>query len=262
MAKLAPWLITLTCLSAPAAAHDFWIEPASFTPRPGARVGVGLRVGEGWIGDPVPRRPAAVERFEVLGPEGRRPLPGVAGVDPAGLLDVSAPGAYWLLYESRPRRIRLAPPVFESYLREEGLERILDQRARAGDGGQPATESYRRCAKALVVTRGASAPSPPPIAGCRLELVPVGELPSAGGPVRMRLLFDGRPLAGALVAALERGAAASVERRRSDGAGVVSFDATPGVWLVKAVHMEAADPAADVDWESWWASLTFAVGDG
>lgn len=262
MAKLAPWLIALTCLGAPAAGHDFWIEPASFTPRPGARVGVGLRVGEGWIGDPVPRRSAAFERFEVLGPAGRGPLPGVAGVDPAGLLEVSAPGAYWLLYESRPRRIRLAAPVFESYLREEGLEHVLDERARAGDSERPATESYSRCAKALVVTGGAPAQSPPPIAGCRLELVPAGELPAAGGSVRMRLLFDGRPLAGALVAALERSAAAAVERRRSDASGVVGFDLTPGVWLIKAVHMEAADPATGADWQSWWASLTFAVGDG
>ena len=36
--------------------------------------------------------------------------------------------------------------------------------------------------------------------------------------------------------------------------------ARSGLWLVKAVHMAAAPPDAGVDWESWWASLTFELG--
>ncbi len=41
--------------TARAQAHDFWIEPSTFHPAPGAMVSVGLRVGQNFIGDPVPR---------------------------------------------------------------------------------------------------------------------------------------------------------------------------------------------------------------
>ncbi len=32
-----------------------------------------------------------------------------------------------------------------------------------------------------------------------------------------------------------------------------------GVWMVKAVHMIPAPPGSGADWESFWASLTFAL---
>ena len=32
-----------------------------------------------------------------------------------------------------------------------------------------------------------------------------------------------------------------------------------GVWLIKAVHMIAAPPGSGAEWESFWASLTFAL---
>jgi uncharacterized GH25 family protein len=47
-------------------------------------------------------------------------------------------------------------------------------------------------------------------------------------------------------------------RARTDAKGRVTLRlAHAGFWLIKAVHMEAAPADAGVDWESWWASITF-----
>jgi hypothetical protein len=34
-----------------------------------------------------------------------------------------------------------------------------------------------------------------------------------------------------------------------------------GMWLVKAVHMVPAPKAANADWASYWASLTFSMNE-
>jgi uncharacterized GH25 family protein len=45
---------------------------------------------------------------------------------------------------------------------------------------------------------------------------------------------------------------------RSDKDGRVRFRLPrAGMWMVKAVHMIAAQPDAQADWQSFWASLTF-----
>jgi len=49
---------------------------------------------------------------------------------------------------------------------------------------------------------------------------------------------------------------------RSDKAGHVTLKLTqPGPWLIKAVHMVPAPAGSDSQWASFWASLTFELGD-
>ena len=57
-------VIALLTLSAvPLAAHDMWIEPTSFLPDAGAVIGLRLRVGQDFLGDPLPRDPALIDQF-------------------------------------------------------------------------------------------------------------------------------------------------------------------------------------------------------
>ena len=66
----------------PLLAHDLWIEPTSFSPRPGQVVGVQLRVGMNLAGDPVPRVPALVNQFVAARAAERKPVLGRDGGDP------------------------------------------------------------------------------------------------------------------------------------------------------------------------------------
>ena len=69
-------LAILAALSAaPLHAHDFWIEPSAYRVEVGAALDVGLRVGEAYRGDPVPRNPARIRRFVLAGPAGEEAAP-------------------------------------------------------------------------------------------------------------------------------------------------------------------------------------------
>ncbi|HWM90541.1 MAG TPA: DUF4198 domain-containing protein [Thermoanaerobaculia bacterium] len=244
-------------------AHDFWIEPSSFRPKPGAKVGVRLRVGEHLRGDPVPRNPERIERFATVGPSGEAEVAGVPGSDPAGWASPAAPGLHWIVYDTNHATVEQTGPKFDSYLGEEGLERIRDLRRGAKEG--PVKEIYSRCAKALLAV-GAVGDSAgaghDKVLGLELELVPERN-PYAlkpGESLPVRLLYRGKPLAGALVVALAGQSPDAKVSARSDNKGRASLRLDrPGLWLVKAVHMVPAPAGSGAEWESLWASLTFEL---
>jgi uncharacterized GH25 family protein len=253
--------LLLWALSAPALlAHNFWIEPTNFTPAPGQRVAVRLRVGVELQGDPVPRDPSLIKRFVAVGPSGEAPVPGVPNTEPAGFEAFSAPGLYTIVYESGRSPVELDAAKFETYLKEEGLETVSASRARRGKSAAGAKEVFSRCAKALIAVGGPGS-GYDRVFGQRLELV-AEKNPYAlagGGELPVRLLYEGKPLAGALVMALQRGRPDKVTAR-SDSKGRVTLRLDrPGFWLIKAVHMIPAPAEAGADWESFWSSLTFAL---
>jgi uncharacterized GH25 family protein len=252
----------LGLVSAALRAHDFWIEPSAFTPAAGERVALRLRVGQELRGDPVPRDPNLLARFVAAGPAGDKPIPGRAFAEPAGFLSVESPGLYVVAYDSRRSPLDLDAAKFEKYLAEEGLEKISALRARRKQGGAAVKEVFSRCAKSLILTGGGAGEGFDRVLGQRLELVPEAN-PYAfarGGELPVRLLYEGKPLAGALVVAMQKERPAAKASARSDAQGRVRLKLDgPGFWLVKAVHMIAAPQDSGADWESFWASLTFEV---
>jgi len=250
-------------VAAPLLAHDFWIEPTTFRPEVGSLVGLGLRVGQGFRGDPVPRMSDKIVKFVLVSPSGaEKPVEGVSGRDPAGVARVPEAGFLVVGYRSSPSRIDLPAEKFEQYLKEEGLEKVSVVRARRGDSGKPSKEIYSRCAKTLLDAGGAGTAGFDRVLGLRLELVAEKSPKTVASPavIPVRLLYEGKPLAGALVFALNRDDPEKRLSARSDGSGRVRFDLPrSGVWLVKAVHMIPAPAESGADWESLWASLTFEV---
>ena len=248
----------------PLAAHDMWIEPTTFTPDVGQVVGAKLRVGVDLAGEALPRSAALIDQFVVVDAAGRQPLAGRERADPAGVLRARAPGISVIGYHSRPSRVELASDKFDAYLREEGLDDILA--SRSGDAARRAgtREQFFRCAKSLLLVGPPDEAQGDRVLGFPLELVAEGNpyLQGAGDDLAVRLIYEGRPLAGVLVVAIRRGDAVERLAARSDADGRVRLrlkDA--GMWLIKAVHMVPAPPglSSDTDWSSYWASLTFAL---
>jgi uncharacterized GH25 family protein len=263
--RIRPLVVVAVMLWAlPLAAHDFWIVPSSFRPGVGSPLALRLRVGENLRGDPVPRDPAQVDRFVLLSTEGvEAPIPGVLGADPAGFTHVGAAGLYTVVYRSHRTRIDLPPEKFEEALRREGLERILEVRRSRGESLKPSTEVFSRCAKALVLVGPPGAVSggafDRPV-GMTMELVPEKNpyTLKAGDELPVRLFYEGKPLAGALVIALGRNQTDGKLAARSGKDGRVRLRLPEGgFWLIKSVHMIPAPHETGVDWESLWASLTF-----
>ena len=254
--------VALFFAATPLLAHDFWIEPSTFRPEVGATVGIALRVGEGFRGDPVPRTPARIERFVLVSPSREAPIEGAsAASDPAGVARISEPGVQVVGYRSNASRVDLEAAKFEQYLKEEGLEAIVAERARRGESAKPSREIYSRCAKSLLAAGAGSKAGHDRELGFTLELVPEKNpyADRSGGTLPVRLRHRGKPLAGALVVALQREAPEKRLSARTDEEGRVTFALAPGAWLVKAVHMVPAPADSGADWESLWASLTFEV---
>lgn len=245
-------------------AHDMWIEPATFAPDAGQVVGVRLKVGQDLMGDPLPRDPRLINEFVVQDPAGRQPLVGRDGSDPAGFFRIAAQGLLIIGYRSNPSAIEQTADKFNQYLKEEGLDAIAALRARKNLTGAKARELFSRCAKSLVVSGSPSPAQGDRALGFTLELV-TEQNPyalNAGQELPVRLLYEGRPLAGALVVAMNRLHPSEKLTARSDEAGRVRFRLQKsGMWLIKAVHMVEAPAGADADWVSYWASITFELKD-
>lgn len=252
--------MVMTCV--PLVAHDMWIEPATFSPELGQIVSVRLRVGQDLLGDPLPLDPSLVNQFVVKDGSGLRPVVRRDGRDPAGLLRVAAPGLLVIGYRSNAAAIEMAADKFNQYVKEEGLDAVSAMRASRGETGAVAHEIYSRCAKSLVFSGSPRAAQGDRPLGFTLELVaernPYAVESDQDLPVR--LTYENRPLAGALVVAMNRLNPAEKHSARTDKDGRVRFKLRPGgMWLIKAVHMVPAPAGTHAEWASFWASLTFEL---
>jgi len=244
-------------------AHDMWIEPATFFPESGQIIGVRLRVGQDLLGDPVPRDPALINQFVVEDATGRKPVVGRDGADPAGFFRAVA-GLLIIGYRSNPSAVELEADKFNQYLKEEGLDSVAALRARRNESGARARELFSRCAKSLVLSGSPSEAQGDRPLGFTLELVAERNPYAlrAGQDLPVRLTFENRPLAGALIVAMNRLNPSEKLTARSDNDGRVRFRLKQrGMWLVKAVHMVPAPAGAKAEWASYWASLTFEFKD-
>ncbi len=237
-----------------ASAHDLYLVPG-----PKGRICAG--VGENF---PASQNAVSADRLELF--RVRR------GADAADLKGTAArelfcapggKGAFIAEMVVHPRFIKLDAGDFNEYIHAEGFNQVIRAREQSGASGTPGRELYSRYAKLLLGALGASATRP---LGHVLEIVPE-QAPSAlkpGEPLRVRVLFQGKPLADVQVAAMYAGANMKghafplVTRTGSDGVATLALD-RPGLWYARLIHMVPAGGDPDVDWRSFFATLTFEV---
>jgi uncharacterized GH25 family protein len=248
-------------------AHEFWIDTSPSAPAAGAPVAMTLRVGEFYAGELVGITTSHALSLRSLSVDGEENLTArvpAASMLPALRLSFARPGSHVLAYESHPSQVVLEAGKFHAYLHDEGLDWVVKQREAAGTAATPGRERFRRSAKALLNVGGASDGASTRSTGQKIEILPLDD-PLAGAPgatLRFRLLFDGQPRPGVLVKAWHRqGGQVTTVRATSDAQGGFAL-ALPfaGNWMLNAVHMVAATGSAGIDWDSYWASLAFALG--
>jgi len=252
-----------------AAAHDYWIEASKFQLKSGDRVLFYLRVGEHFSGKPAAFSSEWVKRFRMDSATQQHPVM-LLQQDPAGMAKVQENGLQVVSFENTPTYLELPADRFNSYLRVEGLEGVLRARQEAGANEQPGKEAFSRCAKALLWAGGNALAAKDShhyskAVGMTLELLPEQNPYRMQEPASMvvQLLYEGRPIVGALLMALNQSAPNEVQRIQSGPDGRAEFNLyRSGLWLVKAVHMVRAEAQAQEDWRSYWASLTFELPAG
>jgi uncharacterized GH25 family protein len=266
MRRTLLWLV-LALLAPQAQAHEFWLLPDRFSLQPGDEARLTLFVGEQFRGEALPvtaGRRMALRHFRPDSPHGVA-LAVQPGRLPAADLRwrPEEAGTHLITFDGPPSLSELSAGKFHAYLHEEGLDFIIAARKAAGTEETPGRERYRRCAKSVLRVGAASNGVATRKVGQRLELILLAE-PHAlrvreALPVQLR--FDDKPLAGALIKAWHRDAAqTTVLRAVTSDEGKVRFTLPfAGVWMLSVVHMIAVTGEEDADWDSYWASLTFAL---
>lgn len=260
------FIIGSLLFAAPAQAHDFWLQPISWDAKPGARVPFTVEVGHGAAREKWGADAKRVTVLQVVGPSGRTDLrryfrPGGATPHLIGTFPKQGLNVVSLATSLVPSEL---PAIrFNDFLQVEGLTPAIEARRAAGATNRPGRELYWRRAKTLIAFGPASARdnalATRPL-GLSLEIVPKRNPYSLGADRRLpvQILFEGRPLAGALVklTSLEFDAK-PIATGRSDGRGLVTFRVpNVGSWLVNVIWTKRiANPAAE--FETTFSSLTF-----
>jgi uncharacterized GH25 family protein len=238
-----------------ASAHEFWLEPTAFDTSAGRPIGVYVCNGSGFEGWSLPRDSTRIEEFIAVGPDGSHLVVGHDGTEPAGLVRLTSPGGYVVVFRSNRAMTMQRDEKFDEYLQEKGLDEVLATRSKEGHHGGKVRESFSRYAKALVWVG-----QPPGRAaftdralGLPLEIV-------AENTSTFRVLYGGKPLPRALVTAMRPGTTDVGITARTATDGRVQFKLRDGgAWRISAVHMVAPSKDIDADWDSLWASLTFEL---
>jgi hypothetical protein len=266
------WIAGLLTVATSAAAHEYWLAPSTYRAVAGDTVRVGAWVGTGFAGEARPWTRARAARFVARGGwTSDLRSKGVEGDLEFGRMHLPDEGGFVFAYESNFAEIELPADEFDRYLEAEGLDEARAARAKSG-GNLPGRERYARSAKTWIAGSDPNRVRGP--FGHALELFPQTD-PSRHGALRVAVLYRGAPVRGVLVrawrqdlgtnaaprdaAARDSVGPAAEARTNSDGVARLEIEGD-GEWLLSAVHMIPCADRTVADWESRWASLTFARG--
>lgn len=166
--------------------------------------------------------------------------------------------------DTEPRVLQMEARKFNDYLLHDGLPQVLHSRIENGEEDQDAVEQYRKCAKVVFAVGDALDGAFDRPTGQLLEIVPL-EHPLRLRPrdtLAVRVLFEGRPLAHANLCWDHPGNGqdlAGCTWTDADGKALVPV-ARAGWMTLRLVHM-LRPKAADHEWASYWASLSFALAE-
>lgn len=254
-------------LAGPALAHDFWLQPQAFRVPLNQPVPVTIQVGHGdlrqrWGG--LPARVVMLRSFtDGGGADLKSALRAPTGPEDA-LIKFSRPGTYILGFQSTPAFSELPAIRFNDYATIEGLTGVLQWRARTGKTDTPGREIYSRRAKAILEVGGPGGPGRAQVTkplGMTLEIVPERNPYAllADHRLPVRVYYQGRPLAGALVKLTNlEFDGRPVETHLTDGAGRAEFTVPQtGEWLVNVIWSAPVSGNPKADFETIFSSLTF-----
>jgi uncharacterized GH25 family protein len=269
MIRFAATALAFLFAAAPAVAHEFWIEPEAFRIEPGERLRADLKVGQDFKGDVFPYLRNRFVAYRTSGRGGTADVAGYDGASPSLDIRKAAAGLAIVSYLSTADRLIYRDwEIFIRYTEYEGLDDAVAEHRARGLPEKGFSETYVRCAKALIQV---GEPGPRDMdrrIGMPLELVALANPYGDPAPhmLRVRLFWQGEPLADTQVSIFRRGPETDSEEKavrtlaRTDAEGVARIPlAGGGRFLLNAVHLEPADPQSDDEWQSHWASLTFAA---
>jgi len=249
-------------LSAFLFAHEFWIEPEKFIYKWNESINLRFFVGENFEGANWTGNDSSVNTLRLYYSGVNDDLDGSisAAIGDSLQLKVLDEGTCVVALNTTNKFIQLDAEKFEEYLKEDGMEYIIEERKLRGFSAKPGREHYQRSVKTILqigdeYTRAAQTRT-------RLPL----DLVLTANPYQLRdsdslgvqMFFRGKEMSNQLINIWHRIADSTTRLSiRSDSSGIVKFPVNrSGKWMVSAVYMEHS-PIDSVDWQSYWGSCTW-----
>lgn len=271
---LAILTVMAACLALPSesVAHDLWLVPTPWKVGPGQPSQLSLVSGMKFPSPDLEEDayPAGgVARAVIRGPDGSRALskPHVAEGSLRFENKLNAPGLYCSAVKIKPGFESYSAQEFEEYLEEDGFEQTAKERHRLGETALEGKEFYTEYAATIFRVGEAqkSATSEAPICrteGQELEILLDSDptLLAAGDSVSFQVVFEGKPVSGAVVRVKAEGDEKDRLTLKTDEKGRAQYTLeSPGAWVIMSSWMQRRSDRAKADWDTHWATLTFAI---
>ena len=258
---LCIFLLTFVTLTG---AHEFWLQPKKFLFKTGERLSLSFKIGENFIGESWDLKKNRIEKLEIHQLSKSVDLSDSVNEGEKDNLShtLKEGGTHVVVMQSNNAFIELDGAKFNAYLKEDGLDEILDHRTKTNTLTASSKEFYSRYSKLLIQVGEKKDDTYKKIAGFPVEIVPEKN-PYAlkkGDPIRFKILFDGKPAFGIKVKVWNRFEnRTTLQNIYTEKDGTVETRiSSSGPWMVSAVKMvPSTQPGAD--WQSHWSSLVFGI---
>jgi uncharacterized GH25 family protein len=245
-------------------AHEFWIEPKAFRFKVGEEMKVDFMVGENFTGEYWDMTRHKAEKLEMyMGIEKRNLTKEVKSTKGKNLTyKFDREGTHLLSLESNEAFIELEADKFNAYLKEDGLDNILDARTNAKELDKPSKEFYKRFAKLIVQAGDRTDAVFKKKLNTRLEIIPLANpyTLKSGDYLECKVMWEGKPAAHSLVKVWSHtGNRIFLQNIYAENDGSVKFPlSSKGPWMVSSVKMIKSEREG-ADYQSFWASLVFGI---
>ena len=259
------YVIFVFCLTAALLqAHEFWLQPKKYRYNLGEEIKIDLMVGESFTGEYWDLNRHKVEKMQLHRISGAKDLTSSVSKSKGNNLSfkADAEGTYLFAMQSNAAYLELPADEFNAYLKEDGLDYILDERKKLNQSDKPSRENYTRFAKLLVQVGAKPDETHKKKLGLRYEIVPEQNpyTLKTGDYLDCKVYYEGKPAAFALVKVWSMvNNTTFLQNIYTEKDGSVRFPiGTKGAWMVSSVRMIKSE-SKNADYHSLWASLVFEI---
>lgn len=260
--RCSVWL-AMVLLATTLPAHDLYLFSASFVAKRGSATTIRLHNGDAFPGSDGPPVFERLRDVQVVHAGGVDPVRGIRQEGAAGVGNYTVPsGSYVVTARTIPNFLQLDPTQFEGYLNHEKLDWVIRWRVDNNEFAKDGRELYSKHSKALLNLQADDFALKPVGHPIEIVLLDNPTRTGVGSSIRAQVLFHGKPLASQPIEMAWTDGKRTEKRwlgeTGSDGILAVKLEPA-GTWKLHTIVMERCRTPEKADWESFWASLTFAV---
>ena len=247
-----------------AQAHEFWLQPKKYKCKVGEEIRLDFMVGESFTGEFWDMSRHKVEKLTLHLLGGVKDLVKEVKSTKGNNLTYKTDqeGTYLLAMQSNAAYIEMEAKAFNDYLKEDGLDNILDERKKLNQLDRPSKEFYSRYAKLMLQVGAKIDDTFRKNLGLRYEIVP-DQNPytlKTGDYLQCKVYYEGKAVPHTLVKVWSKiNGTTFLQNIYTEKDGSIRFPiSTSGEWMVSSVKMIKSENEG-AEYHSLWASLVFGI---